>query len=61
MLTFLEVAVKLLQLGRPKVADEYDVLLATYPNLRVVDIDREVARRAAELLASYRLRPADAL
>ena len=61
VLTLMEVAVKPLQLGRPEVADEYDLLLATYPHLSVVDIDRDVARRAAELRATYRLRPADAL
>jgi predicted nucleic acid-binding protein len=61
VLTLMEIAVKPLQLGRPEVADEYDVLLATYPHLTVADIDRPIARRAAELRASYRLRPADAV
>jgi predicted nucleic acid-binding protein len=32
-----------------------------FPNLDVVDITRDVARRAAQLRAGYRLRPADAL
>ena len=61
VLTLMEMAVRPLQLGRPEVADEYDVLLATYPHLTVAEIDRGIARRAAELRASYRLRPADAL
>ena len=61
VLTLMEIAVKPLQLGRPDVAEEYEVLLANYPNLAVAAIDRPTARRAAELRARHRLRPADAL
>ncbi len=60
-LTLMELAVRPLALGRPDVADEYDVLLANFPHLLMVDVDRRVARRAAELRAAHRLRPADAL
>ena len=60
-LTLMELVVKPLQMGRIDVADEYEVVVGNYPNLSVVDIDRPVARRAAELRARYRLRPADAL
>jgi predicted nucleic acid-binding protein len=61
ILTLMEVAVRPLQLGRNAVADEYELLLSTFPNLLVVDLDRACARRAAELRATYRLRPADSL
>lgn len=61
VITLMELAVRPLQLGRPDIADEYDAMLSTYPHLAVVELDRPVARRAAELRASYRLRPADAL
>jgi predicted nucleic acid-binding protein len=61
VLTLMEIAVKPLQLGRPDVAEEYEMLLANYPNLTVAAVDRPTARRAAELRARYRLRPADAL
>jgi predicted nucleic acid-binding protein len=61
VLTLMEIAVKPLQLERPQVADEYEVLLATYPHLLVVDVDRAIARLAATLRARHRLRPADAL
>jgi len=61
VLTLMELAVKPLQLGRPEVADEYEVLLANFPHLTVAGIDRPAARRAAELRAMHRLRPADAL
>jgi predicted nucleic acid-binding protein len=61
VLTLMEIAVKPLQLRRPDVAEEYEVLLANYPNLVIAALDRPTARRAAELRAEYRLHPADAL
>jgi predicted nucleic acid-binding protein len=61
VLTLMEITVKPLQMGRPDVAEEYEVLLANYPNLVIAALDRPAARRAAELRAEYRLRPADAL
>lgn len=61
LLTLMELAVRPLAVGRPDVADEYEVLLANFPHLSVVDVDRRVARRGAELRAAHRLRPADAL
>jgi predicted nucleic acid-binding protein len=61
VLTVMEIAVKPLQMRRPDVAEEYEILLANYPNLVIAALDRPTARRAAELRAEYRLRPADAL
>jgi len=61
VLTLMEIAVKPLQLRRPDIAEEYEILLANYPNLVIAALDRPTARRAAELRAEYRLRPADAL
>ena len=40
---------------------QYEILLANFPHLKLVDVTREVARRAAQLRANYNLRPADAL
>jgi predicted nucleic acid-binding protein len=60
VLTLMEIAVKPLQLRRPDVAEECEVLLANYPNLVIAALDRPAARRAAALRAEYRLRPADA-
>ena len=60
-LTFMELVVKPLQLDRPDIADEYEVLVASYPNLTVAELDRPTMRRAAELRAAYRLSPPDAL
>ena len=59
--TIMEVTVRPWQLGREAVAREYEALLAHLPHLTVADVTREVARRAAQLRARYRVRPADAL
>jgi predicted nucleic acid-binding protein len=59
--TIMEITVRPLQLGRPEIAIKYEALLANFPNLTLVDIDRDVARRAAHLRAEYNLRSADAL
>ncbi|MBI2848711.1 MAG: type II toxin-antitoxin system VapC family toxin [Chloroflexi bacterium] len=61
VLTLMELVVKPLQLGRPDVADEYEVLVANYPHLVIAEINRPTVRRAAGLRARHGLRPADAL
>lgn len=59
--TLMELTVRPWQLGLAAVAREYEVLLVNFPHLTLLDVTRDVARRAAELRAQYRLRPADAL
>ena len=59
--TVMELTVRPWQLDQPAVAREYEVLLAHFPHLTLADVTRDVARRAAQLRARYRLRPADAL
>jgi predicted nucleic acid-binding protein len=49
------------RLNRADIARHYEVLLINFPNLKLSDVTREVARRAAKLGARYNLRPADAL
>lgn len=61
ILTLMELVVKPLQLGEVGVADDYESLLADYPNLTIADLDRQTVRRAAELRAKHRLRPIDTL
>ncbi len=61
VVTVMEIAVRPLQLRRPEVADEYEILLLHFPHLDVLDVTVSVARRAAELRAAHRLKPADAL
>lgn len=59
--TLMEVTVRPWQLGREAVAREYEAVLVHFPNLSVVDIDRNVARAAAQLRAKYNVSPPDAL
>jgi len=59
--TVMELTVRPWQVGRPAVAREYEALLVHFPHLTLADVTRDVARRAAQLRARYRLRPADAL
>jgi predicted nucleic acid-binding protein len=59
--TIMEVTARPWQLDRAAVAREYEALLVHFPHLIVADVTREVARRAAQLRARYRVRPADAL
>ena len=47
--------------NRPMVARKYEALLVNFPHLSLIDATRSVARKAAQLRATYNLRPADAL
>ncbi len=60
MVTLMEITVKPRQLGREDVARHYEALLANFPNLSLVDVNRDIARKAAELRAKHKIRPADA-
>ena len=59
--TLMEVTVKPRELERGDVARQYEVLLTNFPNLSINDVNRDVARTAAQLRAKYKVRPADAL
>jgi predicted nucleic acid-binding protein len=61
VITLMELTVRPWQQERAAVAREYEILLINFPNLSLVDVTRSIARRAAQLRASYGLRPADAL
>lgn len=60
-ITLMEITVRPWQVSMPGIARKYEALLVNFPNLKMRCIDREVARRAAQLRAELRLRPADAL
>jgi predicted nucleic acid-binding protein len=60
-ITLMEITVRPWQLGRETMAREYEAVLVHFPNLSVVDVDRNVARAAAQLRARYNLAPPDAL
>jgi predicted nucleic acid-binding protein len=60
-ISLMEIIVKPLALKQIDVARKYEAMLVNFPNLDIVDIDRDVIRLAARLRAEYRIRPPDAL
>jgi len=60
-ITLMEITVRPWQLGNEMAAREYEAALAHFPNLSIVDVDRNVARAAAQLRAKYNVSPPDAL
>ncbi len=60
-MTLLEILVRPFQLGSIEVAEEYEILLSSFPHLVIRDVNRAVARRAAQLRADYQMKPVDAL
>lgn len=60
-ITLMEITVRPWQLGNETAAREYEALLVHFPNLTIVDVDRNVARAAAQLRAKYKISPPDAL
>jgi predicted nucleic acid-binding protein len=60
-ITLMELTVLPWRMGHENVAREYEALLVNFPNLSIVDIDRDVARLGAKLRADFKISPADAL
>ena len=60
-ITLMELTVLPWRMGHENVSREYEAILVNFPNLSIVDIDRNVARLAAKLRADYNFTPADAL
>lgn len=60
-ITLMEITVRPWQLGLEAAAREYEAVLVHFPNLSIVDVDRNVARAAAQLRARYNVSPPDAL
>jgi predicted nucleic acid-binding protein len=60
-ITLMEINVHPWRVGREDVARKYETLLMNFPNLEIVNIDRDVARVAAQLRARFDVRPPDAL
>lgn len=61
VITLMEINVRPLSLGQPEISRMYEALLVHFPNLKIIDIDRDVMRKAALLRANYHLHTADAL
>ncbi|MHB1357026.1 MAG: type II toxin-antitoxin system VapC family toxin [Anaerolineae bacterium] len=61
VISLTELLVRPWQLGERQKAMEYEGLLCSFPHLRVLDINRQIARLAARLRGEYQVRAADAL
>jgi predicted nucleic acid-binding protein len=48
-------------MGHENVAREYEAVLVNFPNLSIVDVDRDVTHLAAKLRADFKVSPANAL
>ena len=60
-LTLMEVLVVPYRIGDIALADRYEALLTRSRGLRCVDVDRSVLKAAAQLRASVKLKPPDAI
>jgi len=61
LITLLELVVRPLQMGRPDIADEYEVRLEDFPNLTIRGFSRATVRLASTLIAQHRLQGPDAM
>jgi len=61
VITVLEILAKPRRDGNFAASRDYKELLTTYPNLRILDVDLQVATLAADLRAKYRIQTPDAL
>lgn len=60
-LTLLEILVRPLQLDLPDVADEYELLLTSFPHFSLNPISRDILLSAANMRARHGLRTPDAI
>jgi predicted nucleic acid-binding protein len=60
-ITLMEITVRPWQLENESAAREYEAVLVHFPNLTIVNVDRDIARAAAQLRARYKVSPPDAL
>lgn len=60
-LTLLEVLVQPIRLKKFELADQYEEILISSPNIDIFDIDIKISRQAAELRANYKLKTPDSI
>ena len=60
-IALMELTVLPWRMGHENAAREYEAVLVNFPNLSIVDADRNVARLAAKLRADFNVSSADAL
>jgi predicted nucleic acid-binding protein len=60
-LIYTEVLSNPLKEGNTTIADKYNILLATFPNLIIKDVDKDIAIISAKLRAKYKIKTPDAI
>ncbi|QSZ26448.1 type II toxin-antitoxin system VapC family toxin [Aceticella autotrophica] len=60
-LIYTEVLSNPLKEGNTTIANKYNVLLATFPNLIIKDVDKDIAIISAKLRAKYNIKTPDAV
>ncbi len=60
-ISLMEIIVRPFSLDKDYIARKYETLLVNFPNLMIIDLDRDVIRQAARLRAEFHIRPPDAL
>ena len=60
-LTLLEVLVQPIRLKKFKLADQYEEISMSSPNIDIFDVDINISRQAAELRANYNLKTPDSI
>ena len=61
MIALLEIMVQPYRTSQPQLTRKYEALLANFPNLNLMEVDREMTRLAAQIRAEHNLRTPDAL
>jgi predicted nucleic acid-binding protein len=61
IISLLEILVKPIKNGREDLVREYEFVFETFPNLSYIEIDSNVAKKAARLRADYNLKIPDAI
>lgn len=61
IISLLEILVKPIKDGREDLVREYEFVFETFPNLSNIEIDSNVIKKAARLIADYNLKTPDAI
>jgi predicted nucleic acid-binding protein len=61
IVSLIEVLTGALKLKDKKLAEQYRLILTSFPNLQLLDLDQQIGSKAAELRANYDLKTPDAI
>lgn len=61
IVSLIEIQTGALKLKDKKLAEQYRLILTSFPNLQLLDLDQQIGSKAAELRAKYDMRTPDAI